>query len=173
MSVAQALIQRAQSSSPEVGGLLEALAASRRQAAAPMPRKPPVEVDRPYPQEHGGHDHQGAVRAHGRLTLPTSWKGTHDTSGADWNRNAPTAVDLMSAAGTIVGAPEPGVIERHGSAQGGQSLTFDPDAPGPDYWLGHLSNLLPIGTRIKRRGQRIALVSSDHAAPHVHADRIR
>lgn len=172
MSLAQALIQYASSGDADPSGILRALAASRRarmsEPRAPGRHQEPVEVDRPGPE--GGYPTE---RAAGALVLPTSWRGTHDTSGADWNANAATAADIMAAAGTIVGAPEPGRIIRHGSAQGGESLYFDPDAPGGNYWIGHIANPLPIGTRVRRRGQRIAVVSPDHAAPHVHIDRIR
>jgi murein DD-endopeptidase MepM/ murein hydrolase activator NlpD len=37
------------------------------------------------------------------------------------------------------------------------------------YWLGHIDNRLPVGTKV-RRGQRIALVSADHETPHLHFD---
>jgi hypothetical protein len=89
----------------------------------------------------------------------------------DWG--SMTAEDIMAKAGTYVGAPEPGVVKyfHPTGAQGGGSMLFDPDAPGGDYWLGHIAQGMPAGTRIKRRGQRIARVSADHAAPHVHIDR--
>lgn len=110
-------------------------------------------------------------RAGSLLTLPTSWKGTHDTSGAPWNANRPTAIDVMASAGTIVGAPEPGRIYRHGSAQGGEALYYQGQS-GRRYWIGHIDQALPVGTVVKRRGGRIAVVSRDHPAPHVHLDYI-
>lgn len=101
------------------------------------------------------------------MTLPTSFKSSHMTSGLGW-----PAIDIMAEAGTVVGAPEAGVVEywHPEGAQGGGSILFDPIAPGPDYWLGHLDAGVPAGTRLKR-GQRLALVSSRHAAPHVHEAR--
>ena len=105
------------------------------------------------------------------LTLPTSWKGTHDTSGADWNQNARSAQDIMAQAGTSVGAPEPGRVVRWGSAQGGEALYFQPDSGGLPYWIGHVDERAPVGTRVGRGG-RVARVSSKHPAPHVHLDRV-
>lgn len=105
------------------------------------------------------------------LVLPKTWKGTHVTSGLGVGTK--TAQDIMAKAGTQVGAPEPGTVEYYHptGAQGGGSLRFDPDAPGPDYWLGHITQGVKAGTRVRKRGQRIAYVSADHAAPHVHQDR--
>jgi murein DD-endopeptidase MepM/ murein hydrolase activator NlpD len=36
--------------------------------------------------------------------------------------------------------------------------------------MGHIEEALPVGTRVSR-GQPIAVVSSRHAAPHLHIDR--
>ncbi len=172
MTVAQALIGYARSGGRGgVDDIFSALSASRA-ARAPA-------VGGPRATSHG-HSHSGpalgASRKGNVLTLPTSWKGTHRTDGAPWNTQGATAIDIMARPGTIVGAPEPGTVVRHGSAQGGGSLFFDrasdPDND-PDYWLGHVDQQVPVGTVVRRRGGRIAVISSDHAAPHAHWDRIR
>jgi murein DD-endopeptidase MepM/ murein hydrolase activator NlpD len=103
------------------------------------------------------------------LRLGTSWSGTHVTSNLDWNRGKKTAVDIMAAPGTAVTAPEPGQVVRHGSAQGGQALYFMGDS-GRLYWMGHVENMAPPGTRVKAGG-RLALISADHANPHLHLDK--
>jgi murein DD-endopeptidase MepM/ murein hydrolase activator NlpD len=104
-----------------------------------------------------------------KLQVPTTWAGSHVTDNLDWNRGAKTAVDIMAAPGTAVLAPESGRILRHGSAQGGQSLYFLSDK-GKLYWMGHIDEMAPAGSRVKK-GQRIASISSDHAAPHLHLDK--
>lgn len=175
MSVAQALISYAQTGGSDgVGGIYAALAASRAARARAVPS---VKGPRASAAAHG--DDRGPALALQRkgnvLVLPTSWKGTHPTDNAPWNKQGSTAVDIMASPGTIVGAPEPGRVVRHGSAQGGGSLYFDrlsdPDND-PDYWLGHVEQQVPVGTVIRRRGGRIAVISPDHAAPHAHWDRI-
>lgn len=109
-------------------------------------------------------------RANGKTLNPgTEWKGSHVTDGLDWNNGQQTATDIMANPGTAVLAPESGTILKHGSAQGGQALYFLSDS-GHLYWMGHIDNMAPVGTKVKR-GQRIALISSDHAAPHLHIDR--
>jgi hypothetical protein len=174
MNLAQALIGYAQSRGKRPDLLLEA-----------MNDREPQEVDRPGrteprpPSVHDeeGHAHSGggssAQLANGFLYPGTSWKGTHITDNLDWNQGAKTAIDIMAKPGTWVGAPEAGTIVRHGGAQGGQAMYFDrasdPDSD-PDYWLGHIDSMLPVGTRVKRR-QRIARISAEHAAPHLHIDR--
>lgn len=94
-----------------------------------------------------------------------NWKGTHNTDNL-WDTQ--TAKDFMAKPGTTVGAPEDGVIVRHGSAQGGEAIYFR-GSSGRIYWLGHITGALPVGTRV-RAGQTIARVSSDHANPHLHID---
>ena len=77
----------------------------------------------------------------------------------------------MGRPGTPVGAPAAGTIVRWGSAQGGEALYVDDDDPDkdPDFWLGHVENRLPVGTRV-RQGQPIARISGRHPRPHVHVD---
>jgi murein DD-endopeptidase MepM/ murein hydrolase activator NlpD len=104
-----------------------------------------------------------------KLNLPTSWGGTHVTDGLGWGSN--TAEDIMGDPGTPLGAPEAGtVIYFHPTgAQGGGSMLFR-TASGREYWLGHIDQGIAAGTQVKR-GQQIAVISGDHAAPHVHIDR--
>ena len=103
------------------------------------------------------------------LPDPSSWKkGSHVTDGLDWNKGRKTAVDIMAAPGSTVGAPEDGEIIRHGSAQGGQALYFRGKS-GRTYWLGHIDGMAPVGSRVSR-GQPIAVISADHPAPHLHFD---
>lgn len=106
----------------------------------------------------------------GRVYVPgTRWKGSHITDGLDWNNGRRTAADIMLPPGTPVGAPEAGEVVRWGSAQGGEALYFRGKS-GTLYWLGHIDGRLPVGSKVKR-GQRIAVISADHAAPHLHIDR--
>lgn len=150
------------------GALYRALAQPRERL---MPSSQPREVDRPIangPAQGQAHDVPASL-AHGLLYPGTSWGGTHETSGLGWGTK--TAADMMADPGTIVGAPESGtVVYFHPTgAQGGGSMLFKGDS-GAQYWLGHIANGLPPGTRVKRK-QRVALVSSDHAAPHLHIDK--
>jgi murein DD-endopeptidase MepM/ murein hydrolase activator NlpD len=149
---------------------LEALTATTTpftytKAKVPKPRSP---VAAPAP----GLDKPQAEpisAKNGFLQAPSSFSGTHITDGLDLNKGKRTARDIMARPGTAVGAPEGGVIVRHGSAQGGQALYFQSDS-GHLYWMGHIDNMVPVGTRVER-GQPIATISSDHAAPHLHIDR--
>jgi len=102
------------------------------------------------------------------LVLPTSTNGTHVTDGLGWGTRS--AQDIMGDPGTPVGAPESGtIIYFHPTgAQGGGSMLFRSDS-GREYWLGHIDNGLEAGTKVKR-GQSLAVISGDHAAPHVHID---
>lgn len=122
------------------------------------------------PSTHAGHDHASIPRANGKTLNPgTSWRGSHVTDNLDWNRGAKTAIDIMAKPGTAVLAPESGRVIKHGSAQGGQSMYFLSDS-GHLYWLGHIDGMAAVGSKVKR-GQRLALISADHAAPHLHIDR--
>ena len=104
------------------------------------------------------------------MVLPTEWKSTHPTSGLE-KEGFRSAIDIMGAAGTPVGAPEAGTIVRWDpkGAQGGGSMWFQSNS-GRMYWLGHIADGLKPGTRVKR-GQVIATISADHPRPHVHLDR--
>lgn len=110
----------------------------------------------------------------GALQLPLSFRGTHITDGLDWSRGKKTAVDIMARAGTPVLSPVAGTVIRWGSAQGGEALYLDDDDPDkePDFWLGHVEDRAPVGTRV-RRGQKIARISGNHPRPHAHLDRKR
>jgi biotin carboxyl carrier protein len=104
----------------------------------------------------------------GKMLIPGG-KGTHITDGLDLNRGRKTAVDIMANPGTPVAAPVSGTVFRHGSAQGGEALYLR-DRAGKIHWFGHITNRVPVGTKVKR-GQRIADISPDHARPHLHYDR--
>jgi murein DD-endopeptidase MepM/ murein hydrolase activator NlpD len=108
------------------------------------------------------------AKATGRvLNLPLRWKGTHNTDNLTAaGRN--TAIDIMADAGTAVTAPFDGTVERWGSAQGGESMYLRAKN-GKRYWLGHVADMIPAGSRF-RKGSVIAYISSDHAAPHAHWD---
>jgi len=101
---------------------------------------------------------------------PEIGPGTHVTDNLDWNNGKKTARDIMAKAGTQVGAPEDGTVLKWDAqgAQGGGRMWFKGKS-GRLYWLGHIDNGLGVGTTVKR-GQRIALISADHANPHLHFD---
>jgi len=107
----------------------------------------------------------------GALRLPTKWQGTHVTDGLDWNHGAKTAVDLMAPAGTPVVVPFAGVVERWGSAQGGEAMYLR-DAQGRRYWLGHVDDRIPEGASFPA-GSIIARISADHPRPHAHWDEMQ
>jgi hypothetical protein len=132
-------------------GSLAALAQLQQALAQPRPTEP---------RDVGQGDYERA-----ELQPGMSWQGTHNTDNL-WESK--TARDFMAKPGTTVGAPEDGVIIRHGSAQGGKALYFLGKS-GRTYWLGHIDSMLPPGTRV-RAGQTIARVSADHPAPHLHID---
>lgn len=168
MSLATALMSYAQSKGRNTTPLFEALAQKHAEKRMAGPSARPVDRPIGQPSRDEGQHYPPAKATGGFLQLPTSYKTTHQTSGLPGY----PAVDIMAKAGTVVGAPEAGkVVYFHPTgAQGGGSMMFDPDAPGPNYWLGHLDAGIRPGSHVKR-GQRIALVSSRHAAPHVHEAR--
>lgn len=100
------------------------------------------------------------------VTTSGGWNPTHVTSNLGWGTKS--AGDIMASPGTPVGAPEAGTILRYGSAQGGQSMYFK-GASGKTYWMGHINQGLPPGTRVGAN-QPITTISADHAAPHLHID---
>ena len=172
-SLAQALIEYASTGGKSIAPITRALSQRSQRYPAYSKQSRPAAPDH---GEGGGDGEASDVFQSGELlVLPKTWKGTHPTGGSSWAGQGSTATDIMAKAGTIVGAPEPGVVEyfHPTGAQGGGSMRFDPDAPGPDYWVGHISQGVPAGTRIRKRGKRIARISPDHAAPHAHVDRIR
>lgn len=131
---------------------------------------PTVAVADPGPTRVAQRDVGKEMRATGKvLSVSPTWEGTHVTDNLDWNNGRKTARDIMAAAGTTVLAPESGTVVRWGGAQGGQAMYFMSDS-GHLYWLGHIDSMAQVGTRVKR-GQRLALISADHAAPHLHIDR--
>lgn len=102
------------------------------------------------------------------FNVPLQWSGTHVTDGLGWGTD--TAHDFILPAGTRLNAPEGGkVVYFHPTgAQGGGSMLFQGDS-GKKYWFGHIADGVPAGRRL-RAGQRFAVVSADHATPHLHAD---
>lgn len=107
-------------------------------------------------------------KANGKtLRIPDNPHGTHNTDGL-WSSK--TAEDIMASPGTAVKAPGSGkVVYWHPTgAQGGGSMLIRLDN-GKEYWLGHIANGVKAGTRFKA-GQTLALISSDHKAPHLHVD---
>lgn len=127
----------------------------------------PKRAKQPAVDEHG-HPTAFSTQYRGKtLVLPTQWKSTHPTDGLA-DQGFRSAIDIMGNAGTPVGAPEDGEIVRWGSAQGGSSIWFRGKS-GRLYWIGHIDNIAPPGTRV-RRGQVIARISADHPRPHVHLD---
>lgn len=106
----------------------------------------------------------------GKLQAPSSWAGTHVTDGLGWGTK--TAIDIMAAPGTPVGAPEDGTTGAFNpsGAQGGGSLRFY-SYSGWEYWLGHVDQGQP-GKKVLR-GDTICVVSGDHPRPHLHLDKTR
>ena len=152
---------------------------SKLGASSPLDGVLSALVQRQLMQQQGGTT-SAAASTQGQAAAPTrfvkgelipgpTWKGTHITDGLDWNHGQRTAEDIMAKAGTPVGSPEAGVITRWGSAQGGEAMYLKGQS-GTLYWLGHIDNRLPVGTRVKR-GEVIARISADHPRPHLHIDR--
>lgn len=141
---------------PDIGPMLGAIMGLRQKAvqqptAAPQQGTPAMASP------------QGALQA------PVSPTGTHVTSGLGWGTR--TAQDIMAKPGTAVSSPVSGTIVyfHPTGAQGGGSMLLRSD-DGHEYWLGHIANGLPAGTRV-RQGQVISYVSGDHPRPHLHIDR--
>ena len=155
---------------PQEGlGLLSEMRAARetQRAAQPVQTAPPAQGGvKPLPHKGG--------KGINLQTLP--WKETPHaggrTSNLGWGDDEP--VDIMGEPGTPVFAPSPGTVTAHGSAQeGGQSITImGPDGAEYDYWLGHLDQLIPVGTKVKP-GDYVGAISGEHPRPHVHATRRR
>ena len=149
-------------------GLPQTVASSYREVLPPPPNPAPGPEDAlPSGGTHAGHHHGEkpgvATRSGKGILAPRAFKKTHDTSGLGW-----PAVDIMGHPGTPLRTPVAGVVVRHGSAQGGEALYIDTDGDGEgDYWAGHITNMVPVGTEL-RVGDRFADISPDHAAPHLH-----
>lgn len=97
------------------------------------------------------------------ITPPLVFKSTHETSGLGW-----PAIDIMGAPGTPVRSPISGTVKyfHPTGAQGGGSMEIVGD-DGTEYWIGHIADGLPEGSRITR-GTELAVISADHPRPHVH-----
>jgi len=152
-----------QQGAPDFGGLMQ-LAQARKQMIAAQ------EGFGPTVQEPAGAREPGRPTTYnGKVMQPgTEWKGTHTTDNLGWGNN--TAQDVMGKPGTPVGAPEDGKIIRHGGAQGGEALYFQGKS-GRVYWMGHISGMAPVGTKV-RAGQPIAQIADQNvSAPHLHIDK--
>jgi hypothetical protein len=166
MMMLSSLLSSGQNKSP-LDGVLQALIARQAQGAqnAPYGNRGTGSTPTRSPQQSGG-----PVNApKGSLLLPMKWKGTHNTDGlTDSGRN--TAIDIMGQAGQAVVAPFDGVVEKWGSAQGGESMYLRA-ANGKRYWLGHVDDSrIKAGTRFKA-GQVIAHLSDEPpGGPHAHWD---
>jgi len=147
------------------GRTAQHLAASPIQNAVPEPifKGMTPQTGTPYQPAPAAHnDYQG------KTLVPSVGTGTHVTDGLDWNHGDKTARDIMAKPGTPVGAPEGGTIVRWGSAQGGESMYFKGES-GRMYWLGHIDDRLPVGTKVQA-GQPMAVISKKHKHPHLHFD---
>lgn len=157
--------QRAAGERPSLAPMLGAIMALR-QAGEPMQQSGVV----PAVPGAGG----SLAPSPNMVVTSQGWKPTAHaggvTSGLGWNDKGVPG-DIMARAGTPVGAPVSGVITRRGSAQGGSSLYLMGD-DGNEYWLGHIEDALPEGTRVKAN-QPIATISSRHKAPHLHITKRR
>jgi hypothetical protein len=122
--------------------------------ASNVPQSPKATVTKPGPTNG--------------LRLPTQWSGTHITDGLDWNHGKKTAIDILGKPGTAVIVPFNGVVEKWGSAQGGEAMYLR-DSNGRRYWLGHIEDRIPAGVSFAA-GTQIATISPHHATPHVHWD---
>jgi len=99
---------------------------------------------------------------------------THVTDGMDAGGSVwPALDDGVGHPGLAVLAPEALTITGHGHAKrrdgkpDGLSINIAVGASKLEYWIGHLADLLPVGTKV-RKGQQLATISSNHEAPHVH-----
>lgn len=133
---------------------------------------------KPTPQSAGATNRpeEGSTSALPTLQAPMTWANPGQGHAGGQTDGLPLGktqgpIDIMAKAGTPVGAPEAGVVKRYDpkGAQGGGSMHFLADS-GTMYWLGHISNGRPPGTRV-RKGEIIAYISGDHANPHLHIDR--
>jgi murein DD-endopeptidase MepM/ murein hydrolase activator NlpD len=105
------------------------------------------------------------------LQLPDRYHPTHDTSGL----NGYPAIDMFASPGTRVLAPEDGELDRShflawslAKRVGGWTTYLA--APSAVYFLTHLGEVLPSGSRV-RRGQDIGsvgVVPHDWWPSHIH-----
>lgn len=99
---------------------------------------------------------------------------THRTDGLDAHGSVwPAFDDGIGRPGLVVIAPELVTITGHGRAvrrdgrPNGRSLDLAIGASGLEYWIGHLEQPAPVGSRV-RKGARLGVISANHEAPHVH-----
>lgn len=102
--------------------------------------------------------------------IPTSFTTTHDTDGLPgWG-----ALDWFRPAGTIVGAPASGTIERTGGSAGsrgtgiyGRNAYLKTDS-GQRIFMTHFSDLFVRGRQRVEAGQPLGRVAPYGNASHIH-----
>ncbi len=94
---------------------------------------------------------------------------THETGGVPHH---PAFDDAVGHPGLAVIAPEALTIEyighatRRDGSPNGRSIHAT-GASGIHYWIGHVEDVLPVGTKVQK-GRKMAVISANHEAPHVH-----
>lgn len=94
---------------------------------------------------------------------------THATGGLD---GYPAFDDAVGHPGLAVIAPEPLTVTRQSSARrrdgnpNGKAF-YATGASGLRYWFGHVDAAPAVGAKFKK-GQRMAAISANHEAPHLH-----
>lgn len=94
---------------------------------------------------------------------------THPTGGLD---GYPALDDGFAHPGLAVIAPEAVTVTRQSSARrrdgnpNGNAF-YATGASGIRYWFGHVDTAPAVGAKF-RKGQRMAAISSNHEAPHLH-----
>jgi hypothetical protein len=94
---------------------------------------------------------------------------THPTGGLD---GYPALDDGFGHPGLAVIAPEPLEVTRQSSARrrdgtaNGKAF-YATGASGLRYWFGHVDAAPPVGAKFKK-GAKLAAISADHEAPHLH-----
>ena len=94
MSLADALIARAQAGGGDVSDVIRALAESRQRRHALQPIAP---VDQPPTRTQQDFPTMPYKAGGAKFVLPTQWKGTHETDGLGWGTKS--AVDLFPEGG--------------------------------------------------------------------------
>lgn len=94
---------------------------------------------------------------------------THATGGLD---GYPAFDDAVGHPGMAVIAPEALTVTRQSSArrrdgQPNGKAFYATGASGLQYWFGHVDVAPAVGAAF-RKGQRMAAISANHEAPHVH-----
>jgi hypothetical protein len=99
---------------------------------------------------------------------------THITDGMTAHGSVwPALDDGVGHPGLVVIAPEDVTVTGHGRAKrrdgrpDGVSINIAAGGSKLEYWIGHLQDPVAVGSRVKK-GQRLASISPNHEAPHVH-----